>query len=328
MKEYVVKKCEPSGFAQELLQLFELELKKKQEISIPVKFGTGKVFFSEVERTISHFTVSFNFRETSKFVFSEMKECQKYKVLFFLRYEKKSQMPLSMAGQLKISERVICVTGSLDDIPDFVIKEGRKCRLDIIFLQSNWLKEVLPPELKEVFDKVLVHKNSISWLRASTKAINVDDILSVLKSFHTSSPFKRLSLLGELYQLIGEYINILHDLDRRKGKVKNINNHDMNTINKIEQYLKDHVRKVSPSLDDIAKEFGISRTKVCNLFKYAYGTGINSYYNVLKLEEAKKMLTSNAYSINEVSDKLAFTNQSYFSRWFKKHTGINPSSLV
>lgn len=41
--------------------------------------------------------------------------------------------------------------------------------------------------------------------------------------------------------------------------------------------------------------------------------------------EAKALLSSSTLSIQEISDRLNFANQSFFSKYFKQHVGISPT---
>ena len=51
-----------------------------------------------------------------------------------------------------------------------------------------------------------------------------------------------------------------------------------------------------------------------------------SYYLELKISEAKKLLRENELSIREISEKLAFPAPDYFTKTFKRITGL--TSLV
>jgi AraC family transcriptional activator of pobA len=41
--------------------------------------------------------------------------------------------------------------------------------------------------------------------------------------------------------------------------------------------------------------------------------------------EAKALLSSSTLSIQEISDRLNFANQSFFGKYFKQHVGISPT---
>jgi len=45
----------------------------------------------------------------------------------------------------------------------------------------------------------------------------------------------------------------------------------------------------------------------------------------MKINKAKELLSEGNLTVKEVSFKLAFDNPYYFSRFFKKKTGVSPS---
>jgi AraC-like DNA-binding protein len=59
-------------------------------------------------------------------------------------------------------------------------------------------------------------------------------------------------------------------------------------------------------------------TKVC-------GNSINRYYNMMKIEEAKRLIRQTHMSFFEISELLMLTNSHYFSTLFKKYVGMTPT---
>ena len=66
----------------------------------------------------------------------------------------------------------------------------------------------------------------------------------------------------------------------------------------------------------------VSKLKV--LFRTEYGGGVTAYIIDKRLELAKKLITNDDYSVTETADKLGFSSVHYFSRLFKKKTGVSP----
>lgn len=79
----------------------------------------------------------------------------------------------------------------------------------------------------------------------------------------------------------------------------------------------------SVSIDGLCKTLNYSRTYLSTLFKKHRKASIISYYNSLKIKEAKKLLLNN--SVSSVSEMLSFNNPYYFSRVFKRYEGMSPS---
>lgn len=80
----------------------------------------------------------------------------------------------------------------------------------------------------------------------------------------------------------------------------------------------------SLTLGDVCRQFAISKTYFCHLFKLMTGKTFTEYQTDLRIGAAMTMLEDHSRSIAEISEKLGFSNTSYFSRLFKKYTGCLP----
>lgn len=78
------------------------------------------------------------------------------------------------------------------------------------------------------------------------------------------------------------------------------------------------------SSSDIAKAAGCSESQLRQLFRKTYGMSPNKYLNLIRIERAKKMLSSNLFTIGEIATLCGFKNVYYFSRVFKDLTGTTP----
>ena len=84
-----------------------------------------------------------------------------------------------------------------------------------------------------------------------------------------------------------------------------------------------------PDLDNqfLQNEMAMGRTSLYNKLKQATGMGTSEYINQRKIEKAEKLLLNTNLSISEISDRLGFTYQRYFSTLFKKTKGMSPSQF-
>ena len=78
------------------------------------------------------------------------------------------------------------------------------------------------------------------------------------------------------------------------------------------------------TLGGVCKHFAISKTYFCHLFKLITGKTFTEYLTDLRIRTAMAMLEDQSLSITEISEKLGFSNTSYFSKIFKKYTGCLP----
>lgn|SRR5690625_351045 len=76
--------------------------------------------------------------------------------------------------------------------------------------------------------------------------------------------------------------------------------------------------------NDIASMIELSPKYLSVLFKKEVGITISEYIQQTKIEEAKKLLAHSSNTILDISSLLNFSDQSYFTKVFKKVVGITP----
>ena len=82
-------------------------------------------------------------------------------------------------------------------------------------------------------------------------------------------------------------------------------------------------------IEDIAKENNYTRNHLYKLFKKEYGISPQEYLLKLRIENAKLLLRDNtkSISVSDVAHAVGFTDCLYFSRLFRKRTGISPTEF-
>lgn len=75
---------------------------------------------------------------------------------------------------------------------------------------------------------------------------------------------------------------------------------------------------------DVANKVGLSSSYLSVLFKKEVGIPISAYIQKVKIEEAKRILKYTDTPIIQICSMLDFTDQSYFTKIFKKFAGVSP----
>ncbi len=79
------------------------------------------------------------------------------------------------------------------------------------------------------------------------------------------------------------------------------------------------------SLQVLANEVFICQSYLCLLFKQKTGTTLTNYISQLRVDRAKKMLQNTDKKLIDICYEVGFNDSKYFSRIFKKYTGLTPS---
>lgn len=88
-------------------------------------------------------------------------------------------------------------------------------------------------------------------------------------------------------------------------------------------YIKKHLFS-RISIQDIADEFGISRSYLSTQFHKQTGKTLTQFILDQKIIESKQLLLYTSKSISEIAMHLAFSSQSHFQNAFKKEVGVTP----
>ena len=128
-----------------------------------------------------------------------------------------------------------------------------------------------------------------------------------------------LSSITKIYEL--QY-KMLYDLTRRVKELVGIREQTP-YISRTCEYIKAHVYE-DIKLPEIANDLGISTSHLSRIFHNEMGINVVNYIRNVKVNEAKFLLKFTDYSYVEISDKLAFSSQSYFITVFKNIAGVTP----
>lgn len=79
------------------------------------------------------------------------------------------------------------------------------------------------------------------------------------------------------------------------------------------------------SIDRIALAAGMSRANFFRVFQASLGVTPRVFLNVIRLEEAVHHAVHSDQSFGRMSDRLGFSSQGHFTRFFRDHAGAAPS---
>lgn len=95
------------------------------------------------------------------------------------------------------------------------------------------------------------------------------------------------------------------------------------TVNEVIEYVDEEILS-SLSVEGLAKKFNVSTSHLSRIFREYSGITLVEYINIKKVEESQYYLRFSNEKISDISDNFHFCNQSYFTRIFKKYTGLTP----
>lgn len=122
------------------------------------------------------------------------------------------------------------------------------------------------------------------------------------------------------------YYDIVHDLAReyahRVSYVLKEKKYSPRLV-RMMTYIKEHLSE-KIELAAIAEHVNVSRTYASAIFREELGVTISDFILQERMREAERMLRETDLPISEISGRLAFCSQSYFTKRFTETKGVTP----
>ena len=137
----------------------------------------------------------------------------------------------------------------------------------------------------------------------------------------------------QLIKLNLEYflITIIRQLDSRQlpaPTMKSVRKkNDALLCVRVIAYLEEHITE-KLTLEEICHATMVGRAQLLKLFKEEKGCGVIDFFSHMKIDTAKKMIREESGNFSQISDYLGYSSIHYFSRQFKKITGMTPSEYA
>lgn len=220
---------------------------------------------------------------------------------------------------------------------EYRLRQPAQREFNINFLKRSMSAAVLENEsldLKEIFRELseLFTQYKPDKTQAVSACINIYSYLHDLlqnESFEDNSfPYsidiaEQLSRLGSLDDIL-QWLNSFCDkictlLTERKEKRSD------KFVHMAKRYIHEHYNE-KLTLSDIADHLKISPGYLSTSFSNYMNRTVSDYIAEVKIEHAKELIDSGQYLIYEIANQLGFENAYYFSKVFKKITGMSPKN--
>lgn len=291
---------------------------------VPKHIGKGSGVYFKIDEQLSLFVYDLSFKEVTTMERKGVPDSNFFPIICWFSYDKIVQETEGEKIILsKDSPYGIFLASPKIDFNYHIPANSRIIVITITF-QPDWLK-------KNITD----HKQSKLWsLVDSNKpfaiyeeiSFNMSQYLEKLKSKEQEEVVSLIQFRSYVLNFLALFIA---GIEKRKNShsSSNINHQDIEKLFSIRRLLSTEYSS-HHKIEDLARDVGMSESKLHKLFKDVFGSTLYQYALTVKIEEAKRMIESKKYSISEVGYKIGYSNLSHFSAAFKKQIGLNPKQYL
>ena len=146
----------------------------------------------------------------------------------------------------------------------------------------------------------------------------IEDYKKILPSISDPSELKSFESPVELTNYV---VDLFNDLYNNVGKGEVLSVEDI--IREIKVYIEDNYF-AEISLGMFAAKYYLTKEYLSKQFKEEFGYGIYEYALNIRMAKAAEILLNSEIKIQDISERLGYTDNNYFSRAFKNYYGISP----
>jgi AraC-like DNA-binding protein len=317
-----------SDLLQSLARQIGAEVKDSR-IIFPDKFGSGFMQLYDLPNGLQALVSDIEYHDDV--LFSRKHKDDYYFVIHFNDMRLTGSIDFLTKGKTLKDESEyragVTLSSSLFDL-DYSVKAYTHSKTINVHLTKEWLTSYLDlKDSMQVINDYLQLRNTLMHPEPfdAQHRMLFDEIFSS----DNQNPMKSMIIKNRIMLLVEHFLAKLYRsintiTYEKKNKIKTS---DLGKLMEIEAELVKDFSKPPPTINELAQKTGMSISKLKNVYKKVYGTGIYEYYQKNRMQKARSMLLTGQYNVKEVGLQLGYTNLSNFSLAFKKEFGVLPSQL-
>jgi AraC-like DNA-binding protein len=186
-------------------------------------------------------------------------------------------------------------------------------------INVDFSADVFDAQEKEVLTEL--GKTAVFPLKADNGTVVRQMLLAMLAAWENHNKLGKTAISLCVKSLIG----CLYLFRSSIGEVENISGNGSITPQtlKIIQYINKN-RRAKLTIKSLAEEFSLSESCLSKTFKRETGYNVGEFILNARINEAKLLLSSTKYSVNQIANELCFSSANYFGLIFKQKVGVSP----
>jgi ligand-binding sensor domain-containing protein/DNA-binding response OmpR family regulator/signal transduction histidine kinase len=205
-------------------------------------------------------------------------------------------------------------------MPDIIISEVKLPKISGFELCEKLKRNINTSHVLVLF--LTAHdteENRIAGLKYGADSYCTKPFSSDMLRTMVESLFKNRSILQEKFS---------KNLNLSSNNITH-NSLDREFLKKFQNIVEENILNPNFSVDEFAKEMGLSRTLFYHKVKSITGQTPNNFIQTIRLNKAADMLLNDpTQNISDVAYQSGFNSPRYFSLCFKNHYGVKPSKYI
>ncbi len=150
------------------------------------------------------------------------------------------------------------------------------------------------------------------------KPVDEEELVSVIKKLLRLELYNSMEIMEEQRQFQGDSSVLEESVGKKAGERSTM------IVMEAKKYIDCHYMN-DISIEILAEHFNISTNHFNRIFKQIYDIACKDYLITVRVEAAKRYLSSPSLTVREVGSMVGYPDPNYFTKVFRKRTGMTPT---
>lgn len=188
-------------------------------------------------------------------------------------------------------------------------KDSEKIHWEISRLADQWQNQGNPAS-------VLMLLSQLTYSIIPNKSMEKSGRVLNLEKFLYDDISSKFSNITEIFDYLTQLLNTDQSEAQEFGQIPK-------TVSSIKEYLYEHYTE-EVSLNQIVREFYLTPSYLCEIFKKFTGCTITGYLLKIRMEKASELLLETDLPLADIAAQVSYSDYNYFCRLFKRYYNLPP----
>lgn len=313
------------SLAKELSAAIELQ-HEDMLVKIPKERGDAFFYADSIDKAFSFGMMSAELK--SDLILERVSNNQPGIIIYFnlievTDYIKLKTKDAELTDQVNKTRKNIFISSSNKDF-SVTYSAGTKLKRLGIYLSPLWVTTNFHPSIQKLVN--LIIEQGLNQVNQVLINGEMQEKLNRIFATDLTNAAEKVALKSRVIVLLEYFFSNYFNENVTIKEKQPVDEEDLLRLQNVEKLLADEETKKFPSVSALALIAHMSGTKLKQRFKQVYGFRLYEFFNMQRLDKAKKLLEEGAVA-KEAGYEIGFTNVSNFSKAFKKRFGYNPGSF-
>ena len=187
----------------------------------------------------------------------------------------------------------------------------------------NYCSQRIAGDLKTIFEE---KGGNSDFFHNGSYNLEIADVIKRIDISKLGSFEHFIFLEAQVHELINQHLIQFKKDVRNAGKLQSLSAYEVEAIHQATIFIENHLAEIK-TVSQVARQVGLNNNKLQQGFNELFNLSVKKFIQSTRMKVAKDLLLNSEESISQIVYIIGLNSTSYFSKLFKEHYEVSPSTF-